>query len=143
MTSPSPNDLKKRLIASGLEIFRVQAALIHLADRVRDNLIMDSGVAAVVANPPAVRLVFRAQSTHFPGEGAEALFGRARLLALETQRRGYTEVGTTIVPIKDPGGGPSTLDTWYEVAYERAVEEKDLIDELRYALGVEKTASTG
>src|SRR5262249_39340298 len=109
MASPSPNDLKKRLIASGLEIFRVQAARIHLADRVRDNLIMDSGVAAVAASPPAVRLVFRAQSTHFPGESPDKLFGRARLLALESQRRGYQEVETMVVPIKDPGGGPSTL----------------------------------
>jgi hypothetical protein len=34
------------------------------------------------------------------------------------------------------------LDTWYEVAYEKVVAEEDLIDELKYALGVEKAAST-
>lgn len=143
MVSPSPNELKKKLIASGLEIFRIQGARIHLADRVRDNLIMDSGVCAVVATPPAVRVVFRAQSSHFPGEGPDALFGRARTLAAASRQRGYKESETMIVPIKDPGGGPATLDTWYEVAYERAVEEDDLVDELRYVLGMEKTASTG
>lgn len=143
MVSPTPNELKKKLIASGLEIFRIQGGRIYLADRVRDNLIMDSGVSAVVASPPAVRVVFRAQSSHFPGERPEALFARARNLAAASRQRGYTEAETMVIAIKDPGGGPTTLDTWYEVAYERAVEEADLVDELRYALGVEKTASKG
>ncbi len=50
---------------------------------------------------------------------------------------------STVVPVNDPGGGPQTLDTWYEVAFERPVELGELNDELRYALGVEKTASSG
>lgn len=143
MSSPNPNELKKKLIASGLEIFRVQGARIHLADRVRDNLIMDSGVAAVAATQPAVRMVFKAQSSHFPGEGEDALFARARALAASSKERGYAEVEVVVVPIKDPGGSSATLDTWYEVTFERAVEENDIVDELRYALGVEKTASAG
>ena len=130
-------------MAAGFEIFRVQGSRVHLADRVRENLIMDSGVAVAAGSPFVVRVVFRAQSSHFPGEGAEPLFGRAKALAGSSEARGYREVDTTVVPVKDPGGGPATLDTWYEVAYERSVDEKDLEGELRYALGVEKTASTG
>ncbi|HEX4338562.1 MAG TPA: hypothetical protein VH062_21805 [Polyangiaceae bacterium] len=121
----------------------MQGNRIHLADRVRENLIMDGGVAAVVADPLAVRFVVRAQSSQFPGETADQLFGRARNAATETAPRGYHEVETSVVNINDPGGGPQTLDTWYEVAYEKPVEPSELLDELRYALGVEKSASTG
>jgi hypothetical protein len=142
MPSPTPSELKKQLISAGLEIFRVQGARVHLADRVRENLIMDSGVAAVASDPPAVRLVVRAQASHFPGESHDDLFRRARALASGSEGRGYRETDTTVVPVKDPGGGPQTLDTWFEVAYEKAVAPEDLVAELGYALGVEKTAST-
>lgn len=143
MPSLTPSELKKQLTAAGLEIFRVQGNRIHLADRVRENLIMDGGVAAVAGDPLVVRFVVRAQSSQFPGESADQLFGRARDAASASAPRGYREVGTSIVHINDPGGGPQTLDTWYEVAYEKPVEPGELVDELKYALGVEKSASTG
>jgi hypothetical protein len=100
-------------------------------------------VCAVVGDPLAVRFVVRAQSNQFPGESADQLFGRARRIAASSASRGYREVETAVVPIQDPGGGPQTLDTWYEVAYEKPVDAEDLLDELKYALGVEKTTSTG
>jgi hypothetical protein len=143
MPSPTPSELKRQLIAAGLEIFRVQATRVHLADRVRENLIMDSGVCAVASDPLAVRFVVKAQASHFPGETAEQLFGRARSVGEGSTAVGYREVETAVIDINDPGGGPTTLDTWYEVAYEKIVDPGSLVDELRYALGVEKTASTG
>ena len=90
-----------------------------------------------------MRLIVRAQASHFVGETPDQLFGRARSLAAPCQARGYSEVEATVVAIRDPGGGPSTLDTWYEVAYEKVVTDEELVEELRYALGVEKAASTG
>lgn len=141
--SPTPNELKKQLIQAGLEVFRVQGSRVCLADRVRENLIMDSGVSVVVGDPLVVRLVLRAQASHFPGQSADALFGLARTLGGGVQSRGYREVETAVVPIKDPGGGPTTLDTWYEVAFEREVAEADVVEELKYALGVEKSANAG
>jgi hypothetical protein len=46
------------------------------------------------------------------------------------------------VPVRDPGDASKTLDTWYEVAFERAVADEDeLMQELAYALALEKTAS--
>jgi hypothetical protein len=143
MPSPTPSELKKQLIALGFEIFRVQGNRVHLADRVRENLIMDGGVAAVASDPLTVRLVVRAQASHFPGDTPDQLFGRARSLAAASEARGYREVETTVVPVRDPGGGPTTLDTWYEVAYEKTVTEEELVAELRYALGVEKADGTG
>jgi hypothetical protein len=141
--SPTPNELKKQLTLAGLEVFRIQGSRVCLADRVRENLIMDSGVSAVVGDPLVVRFVVRAQASHFPGQTAEKLFGMARKIAAESEARGYREVETAVVPIKDPGGGPGTLDTWYEVAYEVEVQPAGLIDELKYALGVEKYANAG
>jgi hypothetical protein len=141
--SPTPNELKKQLTHAGLEVFRVQGSRVCLADRVRENLIMDSGVSAVVGDPLVVRFVVRAQASHFPGHSQENLFGLARKLAAPSQARGYKEVETAVVPIKDPGGGPATLDTWYEVAFELEVDAARLIDELKYALGVEKSANAG
>jgi hypothetical protein len=143
MPSPTPLELKKQLIAAGLEIFRVQGNRVHLADRVRENLIMDGGVCAIAGEPLTVRLVVRAQASLFPGESVDQLFGRARSVATASAGLGYGEVETTVVSIADPGGGPSTLETWYEVAFEKVVEPGELVAELRYALGLEKTASTG
>jgi hypothetical protein len=142
MPSPTPLELKKRLIAAGLEIFRVQGNRVHLAERVRENLIMDGGVAAVATEPLAVRLIVRAQASHFPGESPDQLFSRARALAAQSTGNGYAEVDTAVVTINDPGGSTATLDTWYEVIFEKPVAEKDLIGELRYALGVEKATSS-
>ena len=46
------------------------------------------------------------------------------------------------VPVRDPGDASSTLDTWYEVAFERAVADEDELEqELRYALSLEKTVT--
>ena len=46
------------------------------------------------------------------------------------------------VPVRDPGDATATLDTWYEVAFERAVASEDELEhELRYVLALEKTAA--
>jgi hypothetical protein len=113
-----------------------------LADRVRDNLIMDSGVAARPGAVLAVRFTVRAQASDFPAAVAGELYDRARACAADAVGRGYSEVGVAEVPVRDPGDASSTLDTWYEVAFERSVASEDeLENELRYALGLEKTVS--
>jgi hypothetical protein len=139
---PTPSELKKTLVARGFEVYRTLPDQVVLADRVRDNLIMDSGVAARAGSPLSVRFVVRCQASDFPSAGAEELFERARACAAEAQRRGYAEVGVVAVPVRDPGDPTNTLDTWYEVAFERPVSSEDeLAEELRYALGLEKTAA--
>jgi len=143
MPSPSPQDLKKLLIGAGLEIYRTLGDRVVLADRVRDNLIMDSGVSVVAAGSLVVRVVTRAQAADFQGETADNLFERARRIGQAPSAQGYKEVSTAVVPIHDPGDRSRVLDTWYEVAYERAVADGDLIDELRTALGWTKVASRG
>lgn len=140
--TPTPSELKKTLVARGFEVYRTLNDQVVLADRVRDNLIMDSGVAARHGSSCAVRFVVRAQASDFPSVSPDDLFERARECAAPALGRGYAEVGVAEVPVRDPGDASQTLDTWYEVAFERAVTSEDELErELRYALGLEKTVS--
>jgi hypothetical protein len=101
---------------------------------------MDSGVAARAGESLAVRVILRAQANDFPGEGPAELVERARGLATMLTPRGYSEIDSQAVPILDPGDRTKTLDTWYEVSLERQVgETKELVEELRFALGLDKT----
>ena len=140
--TPTPNDVKKTLVARGFEVYRTLGDQVVLADRVRDNLIMDSGVAVRPGSVMAVRFVVRAQASDFPALPASDVYERARACAHDAIGRGYTEVGVAEVPIRDPGDASSTLDTWYEVSFERSVASDDELEqELRYALALEKTVS--
>lgn len=142
MPPPSPAALKNALISQGFEIYRTLGTRIVLADRVRDNLIMDSGVAAVVDADQAVRLTVRVQKSDFPAESDEQLYDRARRQADQAVTRGYREVERVAVPVCDPGDKTRTLDVWYEVSFQKAVDDQQgLFDELRYALALEKTPS--
>lgn len=141
MPHPTPSELKKTLQARGFEIYRTTPDEVVLAERVRDNLMMDSAVAVRTGNELAVRVVIRAQSADFPGENPEGLFGRARKLAESAILRGFRETGTKVVPIRDPGDRTRTLDTWYEVWFERPISDlNELESELRLALALEKSA---
>jgi hypothetical protein len=136
-----PSALKKALIAEGFEIYRTAPNQVTLADRVRDNLLMDSGVAVVQAETLAVRVTLRAQASNFPGESADGLFERARALSAALTGRGYSEIGAESVPVRDPSDRSRTLDTWYEVSYLLPVkEDAALYAELRFALGLTKSA---
>ena len=142
MPAVSSNALKTALIREGFEVYRTQGSRIVLAERVRDNLIMDSGVAAVAGEPLAVRFNVRAQQSDFPGDSEEQLYNHAREQSRPAVGRGYAEVEQLVVPVHDPGDRSRTLDTWYEVAFEKPVDsERALFEELRYALQLDKTAS--
>jgi hypothetical protein len=137
----TPQALKKSLVADGFEVYRTSPSLIILADRVRDNLLMDSGVAIVHGEPLMVRITFRARAAEFPGESEQLLFERARALAASLAGRGYAEVGSSAVPVMDPGDPSRIIDTWYEVLYERRLgDESELHPELRFAISLAKTA---
>ncbi len=127
--------LKTSLLEAGFEIYRSQGAIIHLAERPRPNLILDSGVSVLQEDALGVRIVFRAASSQFAGEPDEALFARARSLASPAESRGYEETGAGVCPIPSPSNPEQVLDTHFEVAYERTVEDlEELVSELRIAL---------
>ncbi len=142
MTQPvTALELKKQLIARGYEVYRTIGNRVLLAERVRDNLIMDSNVAAVAGATLAARASYRAQQVDFHGASEAELFTQARQIAADALERGYREVDKTVVPIVDPGDRTRTLDTWYEVTVEREASTIDELDvELRYLLARPKVA---
>lgn len=142
MDSPlTPLELKKLLIERGFEVYRTIGNRVLLAERVRDNLIMDSNVSAIAGESFAARLTVRAQHADFHGDIESQLFARAAEVAKIAIDRGYREVDRTIVPIVDPSDRTRTLDTWYEISVERPVDTvADLVEELRFLLTVEKVA---
>jgi hypothetical protein len=138
----TPLELKKSLIAQGFEIYRTMVDRVALAERVRDNLLMDGHVAACTGDSLAVRFTTRAQQSEHPNEDESTLLNRARILGKIALARGYAEVDCAVVPVYDPGDPSRTLDTWYEVSFSRTVMSLDeLLQELRFALGLDKYAN--
>ena len=94
--TPTPSELKKTLVARGFEVYRTLGDQVVLADRVRDNLIMDSGVAVRPGDTMAVRFVVRVQQSDFPSAKAEDLYERARACAVALAGLGYKSCCTAI-----------------------------------------------
>jgi hypothetical protein len=135
-----PPELKKYLVAAGFQVFRTLGSRVLLAERVRDNLVMDSGIAVVCGPALSVRVTFKAHARDFPNESDASLFERARqLMAADPEE--YDEVETAAVPISDPGAPESQIDTCYEVTFERRnVAQADLDTELRALLRNKRSA---
>ncbi len=140
MTS-TPQQLKKALIASGFEVFRTLPSEVVLAERVRENLILDSGVrvAPLESGTFQVRLVLRAQKTDFPNDDEAALFDRVRKLAAPALEHGFAEVRTDVRAVTDPADATRTLDTFYEVSLSHDVATvEDAVPVLKFVLSLEK-----
>jgi hypothetical protein len=137
----TPLELKKLLIEQGFEVYRTIGNRVLLAERVRDNLIMDSNVSALAGESLAARLTVRAQQADFHGDNESQLFARAAEVAKPAVERGYREVDRTVVPIVDPSDKTRTLDTWYEISVQRPVDTlADLVGELHFLIQVDKVA---
>lgn len=140
MTS-TPQQLKKALVASGFEVFRTLPEEVVLAERVRENLILDSGVrvAPLADGKVQVRLVLRAQKGDFPNDDEPALFARVRRLAEPAVQQGFAETSTTVTAVTDPADASRTLDTFYEVNLSHdAATVEDAVAILKFALTLEK-----
>jgi len=137
----TPQQLKKALVASGFEVFRTLPEEVVLAERVRENLILDSGVrvAPLQDGRFQVRLVLRAQRADFPNDDESALFARVRKLAEPAMAQGFAEVSTAVTAVKDPADATRTLDTFYEVNLAHDVPTvEDAVPVLKFVLGLEK-----
>ncbi len=133
------SDIKQALVREGFVVYRTRPDAVHLAERVRENLIMDAGVV-VVAEPLSIRLVFRAEAASFPGAAEPELFDRARQLAAAAIPRGYAEVHARQARVEDPSDEERTLTIRYEVTLERSLADlDDAMTEARFALGLPKS----
>jgi hypothetical protein len=142
MTPPgTASQLKRALVDAGLEVFRTRGDEIVLAERPRENLILDSGVRLFARQPLEVHVVLRAQKADFPNEDDAHLFARVRALAEPILSRGFTETGTAQTRVQDPGDPNRTLDVFYEITFSMAAAAlEDALDTLKFALAVEKRA---
>lgn len=141
---PTAAEIKKALREAGLEVYRTRGDAVYLADRVRENLLMDAGTfvrggAGVSAH---TGFIVRAQRNDFPNDGEEHLFERARHAAASAIARGYRETSAEVRKVLDPGDGERTLDTWCEITFEKESSALDAaVVEARFALGLEKAAT--
>ncbi|HEY2511527.1 MAG TPA: hypothetical protein VGI39_11750 [Polyangiaceae bacterium] len=139
----TPQQLKKALVSAGFQVFRTLGEEIVLAERVRENLIMDSGVRLRASDPLQVRVIFRAQRGHFPGEDDDHLFARARKLAAAANERGFAEISSAASPVVDPSDAERTLDTFFEIVLAKDAESLEIaVDGLRFALSLERNCET-
>jgi hypothetical protein len=137
----TPQQMKKALVEAGFEVFRTLGAEIVLAERPRENLIMDSGVRLKIGTPLQVRLILRAQKADYPNEDDAHLFDRVRKLAEAAISGGFAESQTTVSKVNDPGDEERTLDTFYEILYVKdAPSLEAAIGELKFAMTLEKRA---
>ena len=133
--------IRRTLIEAGFEVFRTRGEEIVLAERPRENLIMDSGVRLRLGEPLEVRIVLRAQKADFPNDDEAFLFDRVRKLATPALSDGFAEIATSVTPVTDPGDAERTLDTFYEITYSKPVGSlDDALAELKFAVGLEKRA---
>jgi hypothetical protein len=141
VASSTPQQLKKALLASGFEVFRTLPTEVVLAERVRENLILDSGVriAPLEGGKLQVRLVLRAQKADFPNDDDASLFDRVRKLAEPAITKGFSEQSTGVRAVSDPGDATRTIDTFYEVFLSQDVASvEDAVPVLKLALSLEK-----
>jgi hypothetical protein len=139
----TPQQIKKALVAAGFEVFRTQGDDIVVADRVRENLIMDSGVRLSAPGNDEemqIKVVLRCQRADFPGEDERTMFDRVRSLARPALAQGFHEISCIATKVTDPSDEGRTLDTFYEVTFAKDVGGLEAaLDELRFLLGIDKT----
>lgn len=124
--------IKSALTDAGFEVFRVGDGTVHLAERVRENLLMD---AHVKVGATKVSFSTRARRGDFPGEASEDIFDRARTLGQTALAHGYVEAATHVIDMPDPSNPSRTLDAWYEVEFIKRIEGLDeAIAEARFVL---------
>lgn len=137
----STSTIKRALRDAGFEVYRTSGEVIHVAERVRENLIMDSGIR-VDSAALTVSFYARAEQSRFPGESDEALYERAAALGSPARERGYAERRRFITEMTDPGDSGRALDHWYQVQLEKDVADVDeVIAEVQFTFSLEKTAT--
>jgi len=139
----TPQEIKKVITGGGLEVYRTTGHEVIVADRVRDNLILDSGVRVRPnGSELEVRLIMGLRRGQYPNETDDQLFGRLRELASPALAQGFREVHAGFAAVNDPADAKKTLDTFFEVILAKATTTAEMLEEVRFAMGIAKTAES-
>ena len=139
----TPQEIKKVITGGGLEVYRTTGHEVIVADRVRDNLILDSGVRVRTGSDQLeIRLIMGLRRGQYPNETNDQLFGRLRHLAAPALDNGFAEVHAGVAPVNDPADTKRTLDTFFELVLAKTIPTTDLLEDVRFALSIAKTAES-
>ena len=116
-------ELKRALVATGLEVFRVRGNEVHLAERQNLHL-MEARVQVAGGGAPAVTVVLHAQRSDVPKMDPKSILDIVRGRAEGLKRDGYEEVDAKPRDICSVSDG-AVLDVWYEVTLRREVSTLD------------------
>ncbi|MFO0663580.1 MAG: hypothetical protein U0174_06490 [Polyangiaceae bacterium] len=142
-------DLKKALRSEGFVIYRTLGEQIALAERVRENLILDSGVRikpttgdGANGEPVAsfeVTITFRAEKNAFPGIREAVIYTHMAQGSERATELGFKELTRGARAITDPVDPAVTLDTFYElVMVKDAVDFEEAVRLAKFALGIDR-----
>lgn len=112
-----------------------------LAERVRDNLILDSGIAVFAGDPLSVRLTIRAQASHFPGRSADEVRLAALGLTEPFEADGFALEDERSSTLPHPSDPERSIDTTYEVVLRRNVLPDDVETVLRRAFSSRRASA--
>jgi len=139
----TPLEIKQSIIAAGLEVYRTTGEEVIVADRVRDNLILDSGVRVRAGKPMEVRLIMGLRRGQFPNESDDQLFARLRELASPAMGKGFVEARTGMAPVNDPADAKKTLDTFFElILVKPEADLNEMLELVRFAVKIAQTAES-
>ncbi len=131
-------DLKRGLVAEGLEVFRTRGDEVHLAERQNVQL-MEAGVRVRAGASPRVTVVVRAQRNDAPALSAEAIYDAVRARCGALRDAGFTETACNAREIRSVSDHDQLLDTWFEVTWEREVSSlSEAVAEARRAITCER-----
>ena len=135
-------ELKRALVATGLEVFRVRGNEVHLAERQNLHL-MEARVQVAGGGAPAVTVVLHAQRSDAPKMDPSSILEVVRERAGALLREGYEEVEARPREICSVNDG-AVLDVWFEVTLRREVSSLDeAVTEAQRVISVERYVIPG
>jgi hypothetical protein len=136
---PNVRDIKEALQAQGLEVYLSKGEAVHIAERPRENLIMDSGVR--LYTDLRVGFYARTEESRFPGEESSQLHQRIRSQLVHAEEQGFIEQRQFVTKIEAPGDATKVLDRWFEIFYERPTDSlQEAIRWVKTAIKFDKVA---
>lgn len=142
MNGPLALDELKRLIRSaGYQMYGTRGQEVLLAERVRDNLILDSGIS-LSPDPLTIHVTLRAQMFHFQGQSLDDARSFAESLGEAFLALGYERMGAKQVTIPDLNNAGAALDTVCEVSLAKPLGgPEDIPGAIQGALALPRTSA--